>query len=140
MPNALQSHTRKASGAVGFIKAQSTLFQTPIPVVGLQVIFVMLNKVRFPKNLFCHYIYHKSIYLNMISVILTIFSEMTNIRPTARSGSTLTTDSSITDGVSRTITSTASSTSKTTTLGSTSVTPPSTFWLIQQLRIINTNL
>ena len=63
MPNALQSHTRLASGAAGFTKAQSKLFQTPIPEVGLQVILVMQNKVRLPDNLFCHYIYHKVYFL-----------------------------------------------------------------------------
>ena len=61
MPNALQSHTRLASGAAGFTKAQSKFFQTPIPEVGLQVIHVMQNKVSLPNNLFCQYIYRNAI-------------------------------------------------------------------------------
>ena len=140
MPNALQSHTRKASGAAGFTKAQSKFFQTPIPEVGLQVIHVMQNKVRLPNNLFCHYIYHNAIYTWLEHIFysdfcdLIIFTEMTSIRPTTRSRSTSTTDSSISDDISRTITSTATSDSETTTLGSTSVPPPSTFWPMQQLR------
>ena len=137
MPNALQSHTRLASGAAGFTKAQSKFFQTPIPEFGQRVMYVMQNKVRLPNNLFCHYIYHNTwlehiFYSNFCDLI--IFTEMTSIRPTTRSRSTSTTDSSISDDISRTITSTATSDSETTTLGSTSVPPPSTFWPMQQLR------
>ena len=66
MLSALQSHIRKASGAVGFTRAQSKLFQTPIPEVGLQAFLVMQNKVRLPNDLFCHYIYHNAIWLEHI--------------------------------------------------------------------------
>ena len=133
MPNALQSHTRLASGAAGFTKAQSKFFQTPIPEVGLQVIHVMQNKVRLPNNLFCHYIYHNVMiehifYSDFCDLI--IFTEMTSIRPTTRSGGTSTIESSISDDISPTITSTATSDSETTSLESTSVHPPSTFWPI----------